>query len=1847
MKIKNNRQKFHKKIIVFAIIMLATLLVNNVARAEYGRWNGDENGGMVSQGIYSLTGLLPQIWKDKEYVGKADTEYPYEEWRIDLTPGTVYCDNYGSLIRFGSVDGTTYYAGNGESISNLEPLMRDHWNRKALDELDKVGRWQNFSMEFGSSGYSGNINPGAPVFMLARGGGDNYWESVIRAQMTAIFTKLTAWSTAGDVKEEPPLNIPKGDSYEYGGSLEYGPIVAVMEPYEKKETIEERNTALAYILTAMEDCYSATEEALHKKYSLSDIQTANWKEVDPDKPDWDEIEKKTENGMKLYDVAHKYADFAKKYVDGDEKLAAELDISQAQVVVNQETKNYIVGPLSMKYEHIEDISYIKSMHLITETGEVLLYDDWHKDFEILCTGETIKSSNGLTTEFPAPDAQFYVKFSAEKAKYPKNVKIGADFEYIKETYIKYNKLESGVILYQYFGYVYERSDHSPNIAWGTATGTISYDRIETEYYYTREEVWNDDKCIYEWKYIQHSRDVIVESVRNKEITIGPGDTTYGVKIVQPFIRMEGPVDNEIAQELKLTLEGHRTYDVYSVETNVDLTMELGGKVWVDGEAGKENAFDGIFNTQTDKPMPNVKVSLYRINGLDGNLPGEFVEATTTNENGNYLFEDVNSMFQYYVKFTYNGQYYQPTIYNAKRDDANWVNNSKGLDILSERDEFNAQFSEIGSAPQNTVECETAAPMHTRQELQDAGLIDEFGNIVGELDENGERTSEDSYVNYSMMDSYTCNGTSTKDIYPGFHVFVVDEYLNSLTNTKEVLEFIESDTVEILYGNPDVMHYVNQGYVLRELVDLALRKDVYKTTLEINGKTQVYKYNKREPLYEGENGEKYWNIETRVSDQYYNYEYSREIYREDYDYKIDNYGLNFVDGVENTTLENLGLSEDSELKIYVTYKYTIRNRSEHIATRVTEVVDYYDSDYTYVPDLSYIGDANGNKIADVQLKDNSRYDQATETKMSEGYKNLYITGTEKDEYGQYSDENLFPLSDPDDTTKDVYFYVTFIVNKDDNRNNILDETIDGTAIGAGKENITEINGYKSYYGQKAEAPNKDNDQTEPEYVPGDIAGIPDTNSTPGNLDPNDVPKDGPVNFQNFENDTDKAPNIRIILNRDNVRTIEGTVWEDARTEDSNLAKVGNGFRNDGETGVNGVRVQLVELRHGNDGKIYEYVWKEVYSGNSDEITPIINNSGIIGNYAVSGDGKYKFTSFAPGNYIVRFIYGSGESSILGTHYTNYNTGEQSENPVTALYAENGYNRRVGTPGYSASSSNIGLNYNSYNGQDYKSTSYQKGLYNYDASKEIDDNYSETTSFAYNDQKQLVFQNYNNQIDFYNFTEADKKLYSDAKDKMNSKDSNVINLAPVEEYISFKDNDNNKYTNCINSRSQVENYSNGEEINQKAEILSAHENRPEYSGTPYNFDEMKKLVNEEKKNTYMTAETGAIDVNFEYNRTGTEDNYTNTSDTGHNNIGSTNYEMAGHYVLENLDFGLEQRPKAQLKVTKQITNVKLTLANNSVLFDASGRATNVLWIDHEAHGQDTKNTYSTNNNYANSMMKTPVVRQNATNKGKVQLTMDEELMHGSTIQITYAITVANIGEVDYKEDQFYYTGTVGNTSTIVKTNPIRLVDYVGTQVHEYGTGDDKTATRNNLQFNAGQNPDWSVISSTDLINNGYVNSKLTDNVNKYANGHIIVTESASKDLIPIIADQDKVEDKIKNAFNKDPLHALETVNNTQSTSGVSLILTQMITQDNDSDDRAYNNMTELVTSKNTVGRRMNYSVSGNQDPTIEPREIDSDDSQEVVILPPFGQEHRFYVLEIAIAIILIVGIGATIMVVRKRK
>ena len=213
-----------------------------------------------------------------------------------------------------------------------------------------------------------------------------------------------------------------------------------------------------------------------------------------------------------------------------------------------------------------------------------------------------------------------------------------------------------------------------------------------------------------------------------------------------------------------------------------------------------------------------------------------------------------------------------------------------------------------------------------------------------------------------------------------------------------------------------------------------------------------------------------------------------------------------------------------------------------------------------------------------------------------------------------------------------------------------------------------------------------------------------------------------------------------------------------------------------------------------------------------------------------------------------------------------------------------------------------------------------------------------------------------------------------------------------------------------------------------------------------------------------------------------------------------------------------------------------------------------------------------------------------------------MHGATIQITYKIKVKNVGEVDYKGKEFYYTGK--NHGNIVTTTPNRIIDYVS----------------NNLQFNSNSNTnDWQVVTVNDVINN-----KLVD-----------------ADVAGVILKDDKPQYNtiLTTTFS-------DTLKPGDSTAEKTLVLTQTITPENTSDNLKYINIAEIVETSNTAGRRMAYSIVGNQKPTEAVAEVDASSSEEVMVLPPFGDTHIYYILGTVIGIILIGGIAFIIRKVLKK-
>ena len=478
----------------------------------------------------------------------------------------------------------------------------------------------------------------------------------------------------------------------------------------------------------------------------------------------------------------------------------------------------------------------------------------------------------------------------------------------------------------------------------------------------------------------------------------------------------------------------------------------------------------------------------------------------------------------------------------------------------------------------------------------------------------------------------------------------------------------------------------------------------------------------------------------------------------------------------------------------------------------------------------------------------------------------------------------------------------------------------------------------------------------------------------------------------------------------------------------------------------------------------------------------------------------------------------------------------------------------------------MNEKSYNGQDFKSTTYQQGI-------------TQNRTYTWRNKStwatgQETLGNILTQISTF---KPDASNNETANAKLNELKAYLYDIVASDAANNVSD-----AKDIESRRNEVTNYSDDNAINHIAEVLASYRELPEYVGNKYNQTQIQSLIDELMQETKMEAETGVIVVEFEYDKTETDNQVVNNT---------------ASYKIQNLDLGLEERPKAQLEIEKEVTNVKLTLADGSILFDAKATASNVLWRDHK----DYEVGYKGNLMDADKFSSLENIRKKNSSKfGLVQLSMDEELMHGATIEITYQVKVSNVGEVDYKDNLFYYTGNKSENAQVVTTSANQVIDYVA----------------NNLQFAQDKNSAWKVIENDELISQGLVNTALSSQVDKY--NTILVTEALNADLVPSL---------YKSKVDK---NAVDSVN-------VPLVLTQVITAENETDDLTYRNIVEIVKTSNTVGRKNEYSVVGNQDPTEEPQELDSDRAEVVRILPPFGNAGIY----IMIAIITIAAIGIIIL------
>ena len=268
---------------------------------------------------------------------------------------------------------------------------------------------------------------------------------------------------------------------------------------------------------------------------------------------------------------------------------------------------------------------------------------------------------------------------------------------------------------------------------------------------------------------------------------------------------------------------------------------------------------------------------------------------------------------------------------------------------------------------------------------------------------------------------------------------------------------------------------------------------------------------------------------------------------------------------------------------------------------------------------------------------------------------------------------------------------------------------------------------------------------------------------------------------------------------------------------------------------------------------------------------------------------------------------------------------------------------------------------------------------------------------------------------------------------------------------------------------------------------------------------------------------------------------------------------------------ERAKQSIEVEKRVRTFKATLANGQVICD--------LTIDENGNvtGEKQHVTYM-------EPSETSIPRN-----GYLKLELDNELIQGATLDVTYEIKVTNISELDYLSEKYYKYGTI--EGEVVKLEVAGLVDYL----------DKDWAYEAQDQWTEKEIADLQGI----VTNEVYSSEEIKDRT-------ILYTESLKG-------------------------QKLEPTKSASVTLNVAKVLSNQ-------DEINLNNEAEVTEIKKDGGSNV-ISIPGNYIPGTEIPEHDSDMAPEVIVTPNTGENQNF-VLPITVALTAIIVLGAGVIFIKKK-
>ena len=616
-------------------------------------------------------------------------------------------------------------------------------------------------------------------------------------------------------------------------------------------------------------------------------------------------------------------------------------------------------------------------------------------------------------------------------------------------------------------------------------------------------------------------------------------------------------------------------------------IEISGKVWLDGEGGKGNDINGVYDDK-DSVLEGIIVRLKYVdeNGnhklFNTNLPN--IYETKTNSKGEYkiqvnydnsqnvykLYEDINvvnkKLKTAYVEFEYDGMKYT-TVANADSGE----NTSKATENESTRNTFDNNHSVVTSEtnPNNWTDKNITATTKT----------------ITSYESNDE--NRDVVVKY-------CNGNGTY-----IRTNPEGAWKEILSGTKDLACNSGSGHELRTYGiTVQKIPNINLGLFEREQPDIAIFSDIKKVEVEMNNQKYTYLYGVRSDKY---NPEDYDYIQTKFQNKnIHTYTYQRPVNPADIAY--------------------LREANKNAMEVYVTYEITVGNVSSTLTVVVDSIINDYDSNYqikygdgensTERYHITHGTMDNNGNIQGTSLQEN----QISEVTNKNGYSEIVLSGLGIEVEKQSESKNKI--------------YIRYKINQEK-----LPELFNENTPPL--NNAVEILSYSTKYG-------KDTLYAEqrPESTPGNRAGKPyagyDYDSHPGNAEIF-INNEGRLEAKNLQDDTDIAPAF-VLCKDKKPKILSGTVWEDTDSNTSDNERIGDGKKTGDEKTVANVKVEMYKVN--DDGSISDEpatLYKINTSTGEINSIPAISYTNSDGYYSFGNEEGY---SVVTDRYILKFEYGNG-------------------------------------------------------------------------------------------------------------------------------------------------------------------------------------------------------------------------------------------------------------------------------------------------------------------------------------------------------------------------------------------------------------------------------------------------------------------------------------------------------------------------------------------------------------------------------------------------------------------------------